>query len=410
MIFSSTSKQTNFFVSGDGEIRRRKEKRGRGKMLSGRGLPEDLLMEILSRLPVKSLMRCKCVSKSWYALVTNPSFISKHLKISHNLNRGAAILRLGGGLDQLRLSTLSNETLEVSGDVDLSQWFHDEVSMVSMFGPCNGILCLSGTLWNMRDGYSDYDRLVLWNPATRESKMVPPFPRQQDLDFLTHIGFGFDPKTNDYKVVRIMNFLFQHCEVQVYHLSTNSWRVLDSSPNPSYFIHPPRFSSYLNGVYYWWARVHEDGYMGRQFLFSFDMSNEVFQEVLPPPFEGHNCIDQDIAVINETVTLILPCNFDIELNVWTEIWVLNECGVETTWTKILTIRQIPVFLDLLQLREDGLVVLIDADQCLVLYDPRTQEARNLQIYEARSAQLVSYTESLVLLNGEGMDVLEQQAN
>jgi hypothetical protein len=140
------------------------------------------------------------------------------------------------------------------------------------------------------------------------------------------------------------------------------------------------------------------------------MSNEVFQEVLPPPFEGHNCIDQDIAVINETVTLILPCNFDIELNVWTEIWVLNECGVETTWTKILTIRQIPVFLDLLQLREDGLVVLIDADQCLVLYDPRTQEARNLQIYEARSAQLVSYTESLVLLNGEGMDVLEQQAN
>jgi hypothetical protein len=150
--------------------------------------------------------------------------------------------------------------------------------------------------------------------------------------------------------------------------------------------------------------------MGRRLLLSFDMSDEVFQEVLPPPFDVRNCIDQDIVVINETVTLILPCNFDIELNVWIEIWVLNECGVETTWTKILTIRQILVFWDLLQLREDGLVVLTDEDQCLVLYDPRTQEARNLQIYEARSAQLVSYTESLVLLNGEGMNVLEQQAN
>ncbi|KAE8021746.1 hypothetical protein FH972_007611 [Carpinus fangiana] len=367
-------------------------------MLWGRDLPEDLLLEILSRLPVKSLMRCKCVSKSWYALVTNPSFITKHLKTSHNLNRGAAILRLGGGLDQLRLSTLSNETLEVSGDVDISQFFQDEVSVVSMFGPCNGILCLSGTRWKKRDGHIDYDRLVLWNPATRESKILAPFPRKPKIYSVSHLGFGFDPKTNDYKVVRIMNFGY-HCKVQVYHLSTNSWRVLDSSPIPSYLLHPPRFSSYLNGVYYWLARVHDYSYMGRQLLLSFDMSNEVFQEVLPPPPEGCNCIDQDIAVINETVTLILPCNFDIELKVWIEIWVLNECGVERTWTKILTIRQISVFWDLIQLREDGLVVLTEKDQCLVLYDPRTQEARNLQIYEARSAQLVSYTESLVLLNG-----------
>jgi F-box interacting protein len=366
-------------------------------MLWGRDLPEDLLMEILSRLPVKSLMRCKCVSKSWYALVTNPSFITKHLKISHNLNRGAAILRHGGGLDQLRLSTLSNETLEVSGDVDLSQWFQDEVTMVSMFGPCNGILCLSGTLWTTRGGYRDYDRLVLWNPATRESRILPPFPRQGDLDFVSYLGFGFDPKTNDYKVVSILNFLFQYCEVQVYHLSTNSWRVLDSSPDPSYFIHPPRFSSYLNGVYYWSVRVLDYSYMGRRLLLSFDMSNEVFQEVLPPPPEG-GCIE-DIAVINDTVTLISPCG--IESKEWVEIWVLNECGVERTWTKIFTIRQIPGVWNLLQIRGDGLVVVTDVDQCLVLYDPRTQEARNLQIYEAGSAQLVSYTESLVLLNGEG---------
>jgi F-box interacting protein len=361
-------------------------------MLWGRDLPEDLSMEILSRLPVKSLMRCKCVSKSWYALVTNPSFISKHLKISHNLNRGAAIIRHGGGLDQLRLSTLSNETLEVSADVDLSKWFQDEVSMVSMFGPCNGILCLSCALWKKRD----YDRLVLWNPATRESKILPPIHRQLDMPDLTStFGFGFDPKTNDYKVVRIMNFRFRYCEVQVYHLSTNSWRVLDSSPNPSYFIPPPRFSSYLNGVYYWWARVHDYSDMGRRLLLSFDMSNEEFQEVLPPPSEG-GCIE-DIAVINDSVTLILPCG--IESKEWVGIWVLNECGVERTWTKIFTIRQIPGVWDLLQIRGDGLVVGTGVDRCLVLYDPRTQEARNLQIYGARSAQLVSYTESLVLLNG-----------
>jgi hypothetical protein len=36
------------------------------------------------------------------------------------------------------------KTLEVSRDVDLSQLFQDEVSKVSMFNPCNGILCFSG--------------------------------------------------------------------------------------------------------------------------------------------------------------------------------------------------------------------------------------------------------------------------
>ena len=188
---------------------------------------------------------------------------------------------------------------------------------------------------------------------------------------------------------------FRNCKVQVYHLSTNSWRVLDSSPNPSYFIHPPRFSLYLNGVYYWWARVHDYSCMGRRLLLSFGMSNEVFQEVLPPPSEG--CCSANIAVINDSVTLILQCG--IESKEWVEMWVLNECRVERTWTKIFTIRQIPGVWDLLQIRGDGLVVVTDVDRCLVLYDPRTQEARNLQIYEARSARLVSYTESLVLLNG-----------
>ncbi|KAL5769476.1 hypothetical protein ACOSP7_013630 [Xanthoceras sorbifolium] len=49
-------------------------------------LPEDMIIEILSILPVKSLIRFRCVSKSWYALVKSSSFISKHLKKDHNIH------------------------------------------------------------------------------------------------------------------------------------------------------------------------------------------------------------------------------------------------------------------------------------------------------------------------------------
>jgi hypothetical protein len=110
--------------------------------------------------------------------------------------------------------------------------------------------------------------------------------------------------------------------------------------------------------------------MGRRFLLiSFDMSNEVFKEVLllPPPTEGCNCIDQDIPIINDSLTLILKFPHDWKHTF--EIWVLNECG-ERNWTKTLTIiRQIPVFRNLLQLREDGSVVLTTDDKDFVLYDP-----------------------------------------
>ncbi|CAN6171195.1 unnamed protein product [Urochloa humidicola] len=35
------------------------------------GLPDDAVVEILSRLPAKSLCRSKCVSKAWYGLITD---------------------------------------------------------------------------------------------------------------------------------------------------------------------------------------------------------------------------------------------------------------------------------------------------------------------------------------------------
>ncbi|KAI8549605.1 hypothetical protein RHMOL_Rhmol06G0038000 [Rhododendron molle] len=53
-------------------------------------MPEDVLMEILSRVPVKSLLRFKSVSKHCYSLTQNPTFISLH----HNRAQATATLCL----------------------------------------------------------------------------------------------------------------------------------------------------------------------------------------------------------------------------------------------------------------------------------------------------------------------------
>ncbi|KAL5730446.1 hypothetical protein ACHQM5_003264 [Ranunculus cassubicifolius] len=42
-------------------------------------VPEDVMVDILSRLPAKSLIRFKTVCKTWYNLVHQPDFTKLHL-------------------------------------------------------------------------------------------------------------------------------------------------------------------------------------------------------------------------------------------------------------------------------------------------------------------------------------------
>ena len=72
-----------------------------------------------------------------------------------------------------------------------------------MVGSCNGLLCLSN------DKLSYTNRLCLWNTCVRRLVEIP----LPNITYATHssfdvtIEFGFDPKTNDYKVVRVVTLL-----------------------------------------------------------------------------------------------------------------------------------------------------------------------------------------------------------
>ena len=107
-------------------------------------------------------------------------------------------------------------------------------------GSINGLVCLDLNIYSIAT--------VLWNPATNETKVVPEsgisYPQGKALT--RDMGFGFDFKTNDYKVVKLLQIydpdpeLYFH-EINffyaagLYCLSTGSWRTVSTS-TPSHFI------------------------------------------------------------------------------------------------------------------------------------------------------------------------------
>lgn len=56
-------------------------------------IPEDVLMEIMIRLPVKSLLRFKCVCKNWYDIIQNRKFTCSHLRFQKLQNKGRIFLQ-----------------------------------------------------------------------------------------------------------------------------------------------------------------------------------------------------------------------------------------------------------------------------------------------------------------------------
>ncbi|KAF5938243.1 hypothetical protein HYC85_025749 [Camellia sinensis] len=175
-------------------------------MLSNRdrNLPEDVVNEILSRLPVKSLLRFKCVCKYWYTLIKSLDFISKHFNQENN-NVRLLVHYYISDIDRYAIAFFLNETL-VGIPPLLENFDHLQIPdpMRHVVGPIDDIFLV------YTYGYSDGNRMALWNPAMREFRLFhvlePIFPPNFHV-VVNVVGFGLDPLTRDYKIIWIRNFV-----------------------------------------------------------------------------------------------------------------------------------------------------------------------------------------------------------
>ncbi|XP_020179523.1 putative F-box protein At5g38810 [Aegilops tauschii subsp. strangulata] len=58
-------------------------------------LPDHVIEDVLARLPAKSVLRCRCLSRTWVAMLSSDDFADRHLRLA-NRHGGPRILNPAG--------------------------------------------------------------------------------------------------------------------------------------------------------------------------------------------------------------------------------------------------------------------------------------------------------------------------
>uniref|UniRef100_A0A0E0LLE7 F-box domain-containing protein n=1 Tax=Oryza punctata TaxID=4537 RepID=A0A0E0LLE7_ORYPU len=283
-------------------------------------LPDEIMMEVLQWLPVKSILRFRAVCQSWAVTLSSEQFCSHHTAKTKTRSLPPKLFFISrtAGFDStsVRISSSSDP-----GDLlfTLDNVRGDFIDMAP--APCHGLTLLHDA---MRLEY------YVFNAATRS---ISQLPHCQAVPSGT-AGLGFDARTKEYKVVRLFREVISghpHTRCQIYTLGGkhgDSWR-LASGGVPFRFrtaatsatatsLHYKLLPVFVNGFLHWLTTPVFSSLRPHAAILSFSVTEETFRLVRSPPFalsgvhlvelSGKLCMVRDLRSISSML----------------EIWKLND--------------------------------------------------------------------------------------
>ena len=299
-------------------------------------LPLDVIAEILSRLPVKFLSRYLCVSKQWYALIHSQAFINLHLRRSIESNTDRTLI-------------LHQQHATVPFD-----YFSVHLRNDDPFGKPMKIqhpplpVCVNMSTQQIHGlvfVHSNTGELAIWNPLIRRYRKLPTlekvFPR-----ITIALGFGYDTLNDDYKVLRVVQFLNREFDVKMYSLKSKSWKnIKEQWPKKGWKRSSKTVS--VNGALHWLVAENKQGPV---MILAFDLANEKFRDFAtprqPPTYGAERFLEAGLEgfleacleVLNGKLCFIV--NLDKKDN---EVWLMEEYGEGSSWTRVYKIEYDGVF-------------------------------------------------------------------
>ncbi|KAJ4877697.1 putative F-box protein [Raphanus sativus] len=383
----------------------------------------DLMIEILRRLPAKSLMKFKCVSKLWSGLICSRYFSNLYL-LTRNVSSSPSPPRPLGlfmsftselhfycdsmdlcnnpgksDLLSLRLSSSSN-SVEPSLEADLNLPGMGGHRMEILRGLILYIVCR---------------KACIYNPTTRQSLTLPAVKSnifaQQERHKRVYYFFGYDPVHDQYKIVCSVvlgssHFLRITTEYWVFVLEPGGfWKKIEHDGQSHV---PQRQGLCINGVIYYLAFGHTCG----DTIYTFDVSSEKFHRIQAP---------HEVSSFRGSVVFIEhggnPSLFDyshIKKTGVSELWVLENSGTWSRKTLVLKPCQIHLVKDIniITLMVHGTcqnneVILVLPNTCYLLYyDLINNDLRKVNINRERPPDRRPYMYITVKDNCENIMHLE----
>ncbi|KAK6915901.1 F-box domain [Dillenia turbinata] len=285
-------------------------------------LPREILTQILVRLPIGTVSRCKCVCKEWLSLIQDPQFLSLH-NTHRSINPQNVILISNHGFLTFNPDDARTRTLMLHPWVYPSDDNDEDLLMklsIKVSGSCNGLICFSF-------GMGIY---IIANPSNVSYKKLP-FPLNRHRRDHVVDGFGYDPDFNDFKVIRVVTKpavndpLRLHLEsqfVEMYSLKLNSWRNVENMPK----IDVSQSGVFLNGAIHWFG-LHFETVVAISLPF-------LDPWTIPCPdlgtYTSLSGTHLDVSQGCLSISMVRDSKF-------LDVWLMREYGVRESWTKILCI-------------------------------------------------------------------------
>ncbi|KAL3507554.1 hypothetical protein ACH5RR_032939 [Cinchona calisaya] len=282
-------------------------------------IPNDLIIDILSRLPVKTLVRFKSVCKSWQALISDLKFSFPTKGRIHAMCFTKASLMDG------TFYSLDNEFVVEELPSPVGPISGDEFQLL---GSCNGMLLF----WSSGCTY-------IWNPTTRWCRELSQLNGLLSSP-LHNISSGlcYDKSTDDYKAVIIDTRL-------VYMASLRARKIKIIDNNFPYRV--PSIQITTSGIlvndHLHWV-VYEGSLENWQLIVYFDERTNVFNQLpMPETVENYELIF-GLGVLDGCLSMsrVLSKGQAVGNILVTS---MREYGVKESWTALFALQDwvAPIF-------------------------------------------------------------------
>ncbi|XP_010515038.1 PREDICTED: putative F-box protein At3g47150 [Camelina sativa] len=240
-------------------------------------IPLELQIEILLRLPVKSLLRFRCVSKLWSSIITSQDFQKRYLNIASSSSPRLLIAFEDFYGEKLTLVSSPNPNTSLSSSSSSCCVPYEDLSLrlnikgKKVYNAGRGLICVGG-----------FSNVGICNPSRRQLHTFPDFefknypqvfPRPKYM-------FGYDPVGDQYKVLAVDDLPWRLEHKVIVLGGEEAWREAPCITCP-HIIHT--WGMYMNGTLYYGASMKDtDSPDSNSIIVSFDVRLETFNVINVP--------------------------------------------------------------------------------------------------------------------------------